>query len=454
MSVDILGPASAANSVTARPAQTTTYGASRTWFKSCSSLTAQDGTQVTADWLNNMLAQMRTACDGAGIVEDNGDDMLWRAMQSVGIRWGVDAGAINALDVTFGLAIPTLAVPLYMAVVVGNTNGGPATIAIRDTTNGYRATLPIVDNSGQQLGAASLMKSQIAFLSLLPGATAVQLMNPAVRVLQASTNFYVNSATGNDSYDGTAAVVGGGHGPFKTINRAVAQTQLYNMNGFDQNIFVADSPGAPYDPVYLPPTNGGGTVNLIGNTATPANCPITSTASQGSAISQGGGLYTVTGFRLSSGAGGDYGIGLGGGQCQIGNLQFGPCGLAHICAANSGSQIQIEAGAQITIETGANTIVGHIWIAGSAGLGVPNPPGPSGYPNVTILGAVSLGSWVVAQDLGQVQLHYNAVTGAANVTASKYIASMNGTIESLGGGTSYFPGNTAGTTSLGGQYDP
>ena len=74
MALDILGPASALNSVTTRPSQTTTYGATRSWFKACSSLTAQDGTQLTNDWLNNVLAQFRQAFDSTGIVEDNGDD--------------------------------------------------------------------------------------------------------------------------------------------------------------------------------------------------------------------------------------------------------------------------------------------------------------------------------------------------------------------------------------------
>jgi len=449
MSLDILGPASASNSVTARPTQTTTYGALRTWFKACSSLTAQDGTQVTADWLNDILAQFRTAFDNAGIVEDNGDDMLWRAIQTIGIRWGVDAGTPNALDVTFGLTISALAVPLYMAVVVGNTNGAAATITIRDGAGHNYGPLPIVDNTGQPLGAASLVKSQIALLMLLPGVTQVQLMNPAVRVLQQVANFYVNGATGNDTYDGTAAVVGGGHGPFQTIQRAVAQTQLYNMNGYDQNIFVAD--GSYTGPVNLPQTNGAGAVNIIGNVNVPANCQVTSTGAQGSAFAQTGGNYYVTGFRLASGATGDYGFGASGGTVLLGNLQFGPCGLAHIAASNSGTQITLNAGAQITIETGANTSVGHIWLAANAGLNVPNPPGPSGYPKVTINGSVSLGTWVTANQLGQVQLVYNTITGAANVTASKFNATLCGIIQTLGGGTSYYPGNTAGATSLGGE---
>ncbi len=83
MALDILGPASALNSVTTRPAQTTTYGATRTWFKACTSLTAQDGTQLTNDWLNNMLAQLRTAYDGIGITEDNSDGMLLACFTAV-----------------------------------------------------------------------------------------------------------------------------------------------------------------------------------------------------------------------------------------------------------------------------------------------------------------------------------------------------------------------------------
>lgn len=80
---DLLGPASALNAVTSRPNDTRIFGADNTWFKNCSSPTTQDGTRIEADWLNGILAQLRTAIVGMGIPIDNADDaMLLKAIQA------------------------------------------------------------------------------------------------------------------------------------------------------------------------------------------------------------------------------------------------------------------------------------------------------------------------------------------------------------------------------------
>lgn len=80
---DLLGPASALNAVTSRPNDTRIFGPDDTWFKDCSSPTTQDGTRIEADWLNGILAQLRTAIVGMGIPIDNADDaMLLKAIQA------------------------------------------------------------------------------------------------------------------------------------------------------------------------------------------------------------------------------------------------------------------------------------------------------------------------------------------------------------------------------------
>lgn len=80
---DLLGPASALNAVTSRPNDTRIFGPDDTWFKNCSSPTTQDGTRIEADWLNGILAQLRTAIVGMGIPIDNADDaMLLKAIQA------------------------------------------------------------------------------------------------------------------------------------------------------------------------------------------------------------------------------------------------------------------------------------------------------------------------------------------------------------------------------------
>jgi hypothetical protein len=82
MTVDVLGPACDL-AVTVRPARTNTRGVNNTWFQDCTSPTADDGTEIPADYMNDVLAQLRTAFVSSGITLDNADDMLWRAIESV-----------------------------------------------------------------------------------------------------------------------------------------------------------------------------------------------------------------------------------------------------------------------------------------------------------------------------------------------------------------------------------
>ncbi|WP_276199051.1 hypothetical protein [Chelatococcus sp. XZ-Ab1] len=80
---DLLGPASAINAVTTRPGDTRVFGENDSWFKPCTSPSQQDGTRITADFLNGILAQIRRAIVGMGVSVDNADDdMLLKAIQA------------------------------------------------------------------------------------------------------------------------------------------------------------------------------------------------------------------------------------------------------------------------------------------------------------------------------------------------------------------------------------
>src|SRR4051812_49301882 len=96
---DLMGPASALNSTTSRPTESRTFGGTATWFKGCSNVGVQDGTQVQAVYLNGMLAQLRNAITGLIPVaaQDNSDNMLLKAIQSVQLKYCIDTGAANAL---------------------------------------------------------------------------------------------------------------------------------------------------------------------------------------------------------------------------------------------------------------------------------------------------------------------------------------------------------------------
>jgi hypothetical protein len=73
-------------------------------------------------------------------------------------------------------------------------------------------------------------------------------------------------------------------------------------------------------------------------------------------------------------------------------------------------------------------------------------------PNITISNAVTYTAFVIATALGVFDNQFSTITGASNVTGSKYTANLNGVINTGTGNTSYLPGSTAGTTATGGQY--
>lgn len=108
MTIDLLGFGNTDNAVTVRPANTITRGTVDTYAQDCSSPDADDGTAWPAQMFNDQLAQFRTALRAAGITLDNGDDMLWRAMNATGVRYGEDTGSANSIVVAFSPA-PLLA---------------------------------------------------------------------------------------------------------------------------------------------------------------------------------------------------------------------------------------------------------------------------------------------------------------------------------------------------------
>ncbi len=450
MALDILGPGSALNSVTARPSQTTTYGAVDTWFKPCTTLTSQDGTQLTNDWLNNVLAQLRTAMSSAGVVLNNGDDMLWRVIEVMAPRYAVDTGTVNALVITDTPPVPAYRPGLILAVKVAVTNTGAATIA----PDGLTAA-PIVHFADSSPIFPGELKAGGVALLIQDDSLNFRLINPVLPepiYLTASTTFYVNASTGSDTlYDGTAATVSGTHGPFATIQKGVAQVPLYNLNGNYLTISVAN--GEYSGPVVCPPVNGSGAVVITGNTSTPNDCWVYTTGTDllsAFNLNNVGGLYAITGFRLYTANGtnvGDPGAGVwaigGGTTVQLSNMQYGPCFGGHVQAIDS---------ATVTLNGGTDTIEAsaaaprHLFSADGATINVPFTK-----PTLVIQGSVAITAFIDCLD-ANVSVLYSSITGASNVTGSKFTASLNGIINTSGSGTSYFPGSTAGNEASGGQY--
>jgi hypothetical protein len=275
----------------------------------------------------------------------------------------------------------------------------------------------------------------------------------ALPLLQKNTDWYVNGATGDDvNYDGTMPnVVSATVGPFKTIQRAANEILKYNMNNYNQTINVADGTYAAM--TTFAALNGTGTCFVKGNQATPQNVNIAPTAANACGFLQADGNYNYSGFRFTTGAGCLDGFASNGGRATVSNLRFGPCARYHMSAGVAGAALKLGTGGNgFVIEAGA-TASAHLSASLNALLGISGFTGDiANHPSLNILGPVNLANFAYADTLGVLQMHYQSIVGAGNVTGAKYSANTNAVMSSLGGGPSHFPGSTAGTTATGGQY--
>lgn len=252
------------------------------------------------------------------------------------------------------------------------------------------------------------------------------------QVLTADRTYYVRT-DGNDSNTGLANTSGGA---FLTIQKAVNATYALDLGGFTVTIQVADgtyTAGASFTGPVL-----NGSVVLQGNTGTPANCVISLasgvcvTASQRAFVSVGGfklqstssgiGLYANTYATISLSAG----------------VNFGACGTAHVyCTTN-----------------GTINLLQNYTISGSAAyhFSIDTFATVNAYGRtITLSGTPAFSSQFAGlSNFSFLYIFSTTFSGAA--TGVRYSCAANSIIQTGGGGASYLPGNSAGSTATQGQY--
>jgi len=247
--------------------------------------------------------------------------------------------------------------------------------------------------------------------------------------LAADANYYVRT-DGNDSHDGSA---NDATHAFLTIQKAINVVYgTLDLNGHNVTIHVADG---SYGAVSVTsPQVGAGTIQLTGNTTTPANCVIS--AAPGVYVNNYA-ILNLGGFKVLSTSAGISAS--GGAIINInGLMEYGTCSTMHIIAL-AGAQIYITANYKIS---GASN--NHLY-SGTGGLIEYNTL------TITITGTPAFSTAFAAVDsTGMIRNWSCTFSGAA--TGKRYSASLNGVINTFGGGATYFPGNAAGTTPTGGQY--
>lgn len=250
-----------------------------------------------------------------------------------------------------------------------------------------------------------------------------------------SNRTYYVATTGSDSNTGLSVGV-----PFLTIHKAlqVIADTLSIDEGVTVTVQVATGTYTLAAVLELPPFVGAGAVVVQGDTGTPGNVIITSSALsvQIQALFQYD--YTVQGFRMQASAGTPIALFANGGYIKFGHMEFNSGLLAHVYATLNGKAIAtnnyaVQANATYHFVADKHGVVDIV------------------SRNITVSGTPAFaGVFALSQHVGIIRSVNSTYSGSA--TGQRYLAQMNGVINVEGGGANVFPGNVAGATATGGQY--
>lgn len=253
--------------------------------------------------------------------------------------------------------------------------------------------------------------------------------------LKAARTYYV-STSGNDANSGLSS-----GNAFLTIQKAINVVHdTIDLGG--QTVTIQLAAGTYTSGVSIAaPFTGAGSVNILGDTATPSNVLISCTGANCFQAS-GGVKFSIAGIKCATTTSGlgIYAVDSGSVIYINGKIDFGnvPAGYAHFVAA-LGGQVEINANYLISGNAGF-----HAWaLQGGRISSIGISATLSGTP------VWSNAGWA-ATDSGVLLASNMTFSGTA--TGTRYSTTMNSIIQTGGGGGSYFPGNVAGNIGTGAQY--
>jgi hypothetical protein len=260
----------------------------------------------------------------------------------------------------------------------------------------------------------------------------------ARELLTANRTYFVRT-NGNDANNGLANSAAGA---FRNIARGLAAALALDLNGFDCTIQIAD--GTYTESVLMAsPQTGAGRIILSGNTTTPANVTISANGS-GVRVRGAGSRLHVQGLKVAATGVGCFHAESGGTIDIIGTVEVGAASAGHHFIAIGNANILVNQTAYVPIRIAGSAAGFHLYATGQGYIFVQ-------LTAWTVVSAVTLGGFAGAFN-GEIFAYSNTFSNATNVTGARHNASLNGVINTNGGGASYFPGTSAGTTSTGGQF--
>jgi hypothetical protein len=267
---------------------------------------------------------------------------------------------------------------------------------------------------------------------------------PCVRDrLTAARTYYVRT-DGNDACNGlTNAAGSSGACAFRTIQKSINTVAALDLSIY--NVTIQLGTGTWSEAVTVNgPWVGSGTVTINGDTTTPSNCVLSNTGFFALFAVSNGAQLRLSGLQLSGTFAGGRGIYVSNDGLVIitGVMNFASLNAGVHMLALDGGHLQISSPYNIT--GGGST---HVALTG-AGSTIRG----QGVGTFTLTGAPAFTTAFISVDSAATAvLNADVYSGAA--TGTRYTVTNNGVISTNGGGANYFPGNVAGTTATGGQYN-
>ena len=238
-----------------------------------------------------------------------------------------------------------------------------------------------------------------------------------------------------DGSDSNTCLVDSAAGACLTVQGALDKVAAVDCAGYNVTIQIRD--GTYTDPFIVSSMLGSGTLTIQGNSVTPSNVIISVSTSHAIIVQSLTNIVTIKDLKITTSGGFRHELYVRyNATAYFQNIDFG---------AATGFQIYTGAGAK-AYQIGNYSITGgafgHIGIEGFSFGQI------SGY-TVTITGSPAFTYFAYASS-GFFYARSTTYVGAA--TGQRYLAQLNGIIDTNGGGAAYLPGDVAGGTATGGQY--
>lgn len=310
----------------------------------------------------------------------------------------------------------TGAFPLYDPTFQTNIGGYPSNSCVASLVTTPLIWMSIVDDNTTNPDAG--------------GAGWISFFRP----LTQNTDLYVNGATGNDTNNGLTPATAKA-----TLQSAVDAAWNFAPSQYAITIHMADGTYAG----AATPTYPGPTLIIEGNSSNPSSVVISYGANH--AISaRGPNSVTVRYLKVQTGTGGTPACGFVAGLGAI---------LTNFNTVSGFCEGGVFYAAGATIIAGTHRFEGNstalFWAASGGTINLIQNANYTVGTNITVSNCT-----VRAEQSGSI---FSTTPNPAwsllgTVSGSRYAALLNGTINTQGAGTSYFPGSSAGTLTTGGQY--